>query len=69
MVSVVEGAAGAGKSYTMEAVKAVYESQGYTLHGLALSWSAAGVLSEEAKIEHTRAIEGFVRDIETGKSS
>lgn len=67
MVSVVEGAAGAGKSFTMEAVKAVYESQGYTLHGLALSWSAAGVLSEEAKIEHTRAIEGFVREIEKGK--
>lgn len=67
MVSVVEGAAGAGKSYTMEAVKSVYESQGYTLHGLALSWSAAGVLSEEAKIEHTRAIEGFVREIANGK--
>lgn len=67
MVSVVEGSAGAGKSYTMEAVKAVYEKQGYTLHGLALSWSAAGVLSEEAKIEHTRAIEGFVRELAIGK--
>lgn len=67
MVSIVEGSAGAGKSFTMEAVKAVYEKQGYTLHGLALSWSAAGVLSEEAKIEHTRAIEGFVRELATGK--
>lgn len=67
MVSVVEGAAGAGKSFTMEAVKSVYDKQGYTLHGLALSWSAASVLSEEAKIEHTRAIEGFVRDLAQGK--
>lgn len=67
MVSVCEGAAGAGKSFTMEAVKAVYEQQGYTLHGLALSWTAAGVLSEEAKIEHTRAIEGFVLDLANGK--
>lgn len=67
MVSVVEGSAGAGKSFTMEAVKSVYEGQGYTLHGLALSWTAAGVLSDEAKIEHTRAIEGFVRDVANGK--
>lgn len=67
MVSVVEGSAGAGKSFTMEAVKNVYQAQGYTLHGLALSWTAAGVLSDEAKIEHTRAIEGFVRDLANGK--
>lgn len=67
MVSIVEGSAGAGKSFTMEAVKSVYEGQGYTLHGLALSWTAAGVLSDEAKIEHTRAVEGFVRDINSGK--
>ncbi len=67
MVSIVEGSAGAGKSFTMESVKAVYEKQGYTLQGLALSWSAAGVLSEEAKIAHTRAIEGFVRELATGK--
>lgn len=67
MVSIVEGAAGAGKSYTMEAVKSVYASAGYEIHGLALSWSAAGVLSEEAKIEFTRAVEGFVRDLQIGK--
>lgn len=67
MVSIVEGSAGAGKSFTMEAVKSVYEQQGYTLHGLALSWTAAGVLSDEAKIEHTRAIEGFVLDLANQK--
>lgn len=63
---IVEGAAGAGKSYAMEAVKAAYEAAGYELTGLALSWSAASVLSESAKIEHTRAVEGFIRDLAKG---
>ena len=63
---IVEGAAGAGKSYAMEAVKAAYEAAGYELTGLALSWSAASVLAESAKIGNTRAIEGFVRDLGKG---
>lgn len=67
MVSIIEGAAGAGKSYTMDTVKEVYQSQGYTIHGLALSWSAADVLSDSAKIENARAIEGFVRQIVKGE--
>lgn len=65
-VVIVEGAAGAGKSYAMEAVKAAYEAAGYELTGLALSWSAASVLSESAKIENTRAVEGFIRDLAKG---
>ena len=63
---IVEGAAGAGKSYAMEAVKAAYEAAGYELTGLALSWSAASVLAESAKIQNTRAVEGFVRDLAKG---
>lgn len=63
---IVEGAAGAGKSYAMEVVKEAYEAAGYELTGLALSWSAASVLSESAKIENTRAVEGFVRDLAKG---
>lgn len=67
MVSVVEGSPGAGKTFMVEAIKNAYETNGYELHGVALSWSASGVLSSEAKIEHTRAIEGFVRDVQQGK--
>jgi len=66
-VTVVEGAAGAGKSFAMDTVKSAFEGQGYTLHGLALSWSAAAVLSESAKIANTRAVEGFVKDLASGK--
>lgn len=68
-VVIVEGAAGAGKSFAMEAVKVAYESAGYELHGVALSWSAASVLSESAKIQNTRAIEGFVRDLAKGTAA
>lgn len=66
-VSVVEGAAGAGKSFTMNTVKELYEASGYKVEGLALSWSAAKVMQAESKIENARAIEGFCRKLDSGE--
>lgn len=66
-VSIIEGAAGAGKSFTLGTVKKLYEDAGYKIEGVALSWSASNVMSEEAKIKDARAIEGFCRDIAEGK--
>lgn len=63
---IVEGAAGAGKSYAMEAVRQAYEGAGFEMTGLALSWAAAGVLATSAKIQNVRAIEGFIRDLDKG---
>lgn len=64
VVSVIEGIAGSGKSKTLEAVREIYESTGYTVHGIALPWKAAEALTESAKLKYARAIEGFLRDIE-----
>lgn len=66
-VSIMEGSAGSGKTFSLAAVKDAYKEAGYNMHLLALSWSAAGVLSAEIKEKNARAIEGFVRDIESGK--
>lgn len=66
-VSIMEGTAGSGKTFSLAAVKDAYKESGYNMHLLALSWSAAGVLSAEIKEKNARAIEGFVRDIESGK--
>lgn len=62
-VTVIEGTAGAGKSFTMEAVKETYQAAGYDVMGTALGWAAAKVLGESAKLEdeNCRAIEGMVR--------
>lgn len=63
-ISIVEGVAGAGKSFTMEAVKEAYEKSGFKVMGTALSWSAAGVLRGSAKIDQCLAIEGLVSAME-----
>ena len=62
-VTVIEGTAGAGKSFTMEAVKEIYMEQGYKVIGTALGWAAAKVLGESAKLEdeNCKAIEGLTR--------
>lgn len=63
-VSPIEGAAGAGKSFTMDAVKNAYMRSGYKVMGAALSWNASAVLSSSAGIDDCVAIEGLVRRME-----
>lgn len=48
--SMVEGYAGAGKSFTMASVSKIYQSLGYVLRGITLSWKAAEVLKIETKM-------------------
>lgn len=62
-VTTIEGTAGAGKSFTMQAIKDAYENIGYTVQGAALSWTAAKVLQESAGLSASRAIEGLVREL------
>lgn len=62
-VTVVEGTAGAGKSFTMAAVKKAFIDSGYRIIGTALSWNAAAVLSSSTGIDDCTAIEGLTIDI------
>lgn len=63
-VTPIEGTAGAGKSFTMDAVKNAYMKSGYKIMGAALSWNASAVLSASAGIDDCIAIEGLVRKME-----
>lgn len=55
-LSLVVGFAGTGKSYLMDAVREAYESQGYSVTGVALSGRAAENLSQGSSIKsHTIA--------------
>lgn len=65
LVTIIEGYAGAGKSFTMEALNLIYRHQGYIIKGTALGWNASKVLSASANIpdEDCVAIEGFTRQL------
>lgn len=67
-VCVVEGTAGAGKSFTMEAIKQAYLEQGFYVTGIALSWDASQILGKSADLPGCSAIEGFVRRIDKARS-
>ena len=76
-VLVTEGTAGAGKSYTLEAIKEVYEkappaggsSEGYQIIGTALSWTAAKVLQESAKLDSAQALQGLLIEMDKAKQA
>jgi len=55
-LSVIEGLAGTGKSFTMEAVRASYEMAGYDVLGTAISWVAATVLQSSAKLKSAMSL-------------
>ena len=61
-----EGAAGSGKSTSTEAAANAFKMAGYKVTGLASSWNAANILAADAKID-SRAIAGFINDIQKGK--
>lgn len=76
-VVVTEGTAGAGKSFTLNAIREVYEKappskpgeeEGYDIIGTALSWTATKVLEESAGLSGGRAIQGLTMAMDEAKS-
>lgn len=67
-VSVIEGTAGAGKTFTMDAISRAYEANGYVVTGLAANWDAALNLQDAAKLADGRAITGWVNAVRKGKT-
>lgn len=67
--SIVEGAAGAGKSFAAGAVSAAAVMAGLKVYVLGPSWSAANVLAKDTNTvrSQTRALAGFVNEAESGK--
>ena len=77
-VVVTEGTAGAGKSFTLNAIREVYENippanpgeePGYDIIGTALSWTATKVLEESAGLSGGRAIQGLTMAMEEARES
>ena len=64
-IKVIEGAAGSGKSTSALAIANAFKAAGYTLCGLASSWSAASVIGRDAEID-SRAIAGFIKSVQDG---
>lgn len=68
-VTVIEGTAGAGKSFTMAAIKKAFMDSGYEVRGTALAWNAAGVLAASTKISNCEAINGMVKQMEDAEKN
>lgn len=77
-VVVTEGTAGAGKSFTLNAIREVYEvvpprpdhpdeEIGYDIIGTALSWTATKVLEASANLKGGKAIQGLVIAMDKAK--
>lgn len=65
-VTVIEGAVGVGKTCTMSAIGSAYKAQGYTVTGLASSWTPACNLKESADLEDGRAVTGWINGVRDG---
>ncbi len=65
-VSIISGWAGAGKTYTADAIRSAYERSGYTVLGAAPSARAAAELQAGAGINST-TIERLLIDLDRGK--
>lgn len=69
-VPVIEGTAGAGKSFTMKSVYEAYMAMGYDVMGAALGWSAAKVLSGSTGLpeKSCRALAGFLGSLKRAEA-
>ncbi len=64
-VQVVVGPAGSGKTFALEAARAVWEASGVPVMGAAVARAAAHVLQDEAGIEST-SVAALLRDLRRG---
>lgn len=66
-VSVLEGTAGAGKTFTIKSVGEIYSAAGYKVHGLSGAWTQALNLKKEANLDQGMAIAAWLAGLNTGK--
>jgi ATP-dependent exoDNAse (exonuclease V) alpha subunit len=64
-ISCLVGRAGTGKSFSLGAAKAVWESQGLEVRGIALAAIAAGGLARDANFE-SQTIASFLHSVKSG---
>lgn len=67
MCSVIEGTAGAGKTFTVSQIAKVYAAQGYNVTALATSWAAAKNLQAAADLNDAVAVAAFRSQMQQGK--
>lgn len=65
-VTVIEGAAGAGKTYALRSVADVYQTQGYRVIGTSTAWRMAHQLGNDLSIE-SRATDSWLARENEGK--
>lgn len=68
-VTIIEGTAGAGKSFTMDVVCETYVNEGYEVMGTAVSWNAAKVLGNSIKSPNCFAMAGMLQSIDAAEAA
>lgn len=70
-VTVFEGSAGSGKTFSMGLVKEVAEASGFEVYGIAPAWKAAGVLRDDLKLREamSKACAKWIAQHKVGKIS
>jgi len=66
--TVIEGTAGAGKSFVMRAVRLAFERCGFDVIGVALSWNAANVLMAETQLKETSSIASLINQMDRARA-
>lgn len=65
-IALIQGWAGTGKTYMLDAAREVWEAQGYTVKGAALAGKAAEGLQDDAKIP-SQTLHSLIGEIERAK--
>ena len=66
-LSNVEGAAGAGKSFCVNAIREAHAEAGYKTMGIAVSYKAADVMKSEGKLDDTTSVAKFLSEMKKGE--